>query len=232
MNDAGVSIDKLPPQNIEAEQSVLGAIIFDNDALLKALELLAADDFYRESHRRIYNSMLELFNKSDPIDIITLTDYLRKTNELDAIGGIAYLSTLANSIPTSANIRYHAKIIREKALLRALIQTSTHINTKVYEDDLEADAMVDYAENAIFQIADKRARVSFFSMKDVVKDAFKMIEHLYDKKETITGVPTGFKDLDDLTAGFQPGEPIIIGGRPGMGKQHSRLILHSMWESK
>ena len=218
MLDAGVSIDKLPPQNIEAEQSVLGAIIFDNEALPKALEMLAADDFYKESHRRLYNAMLDLFNKSEPIDIITLTDYLRKTNGLDAVGGVANLSNLANSIPTSANIRYHAKIVREKALLRALIQTATHINTKVYEDDLEADDMVDYAEKVIFDIADKRTKASFTSMKDVVKDTFKMIEHLYDKKEAITGVPTGFKDLDELTAGFQPGELIIIGGRPGMGK--------------
>ncbi|HXW68676.1 MAG TPA: DnaB-like helicase N-terminal domain-containing protein, partial [Dissulfurispiraceae bacterium] len=205
MQDAGVSIDKLPPQNIEAEQSVLGAIIFDNEALPKALEMLAADDFYRESHRRLYNAMLELFNRNEPIDIITITDYLRKTNGLDAVGGLAYLSNLANSIPTSANIRYHAKIVREKALLRALIQTATHINTKVYEDDLEADDMVDYAEKVIFDIADKRTKTSFTSMKDVVKDTFKMIEHLYDKKEAITGVPTGFKDLDELTAGFQPG---------------------------
>ncbi|MBF0505507.1 MAG: replicative DNA helicase [Nitrospirae bacterium] len=218
MKDSGVSIDKLPPQNIEAEQSVLGAIIFDNEALPKALEMLAPEDFYRESHRRLYNSMLDLFNKNDPIDIITLTDHLRKTDELDAVGGIAYLSTLADSIPTSANIRFHAKIVREKSLLRSLIQTATHINTKVYEDDLEADEMVDYAEKVIFDIADKRTKTSFASMKDVVKDTFKLIEHLYDKKEAITGVPTGFKDLDELTAGFQPGELIIIGGRPGMGK--------------
>ncbi|MGO9015511.1 MAG: replicative DNA helicase [Dissulfurispiraceae bacterium] len=218
MQDAAVSIDKLPPQNIEAEQSVLGAIIFDNEALPKALEMLAVDDFYRESHRRLYDAMLELFNKNQPIDIITITDHLRKTNGLDAVGGITYLSNLANSIPTSANIRYHAKIVREKALLRALIQTATHISTKVYEDDLEADDMVDYAEKVIFDIADKRTKASFTTMKDVVKDTFKMIEHLYDKKEAITGVPSGFKDLDELTAGFQPGELIIIGGRPGMGK--------------
>ncbi len=218
MKDSGVSIDKLPPQNIEAEQSVLGAIIFDNEALPKALEMLAPEDFYRESHRRLYNTMLDLFNKNDPIDIVTLTDHLRKTDELDAIGGIAYLSTLVNSIPTSANIRFHARIVREKSLLRALIQTATHISTKVYEDDLEADEMVDYAEKVIFDIADKRTKTSFATMKDVVKDTFKLIEHLYDKKEAITGVPTGFKDLDELTAGFQPGELIIIGGRPGMGK--------------
>ncbi|WP_333652212.1 replicative DNA helicase [Dissulfurispira sp.] len=214
----GDMIDKLPPQNIEAEQSVLGAIIFDNEALPKALEVLSSDDFYKETHRRLYNAMLRLFEKNEPIDIVTLTDYLRRTDELEAVGGISYLSHLANSIPTSANIRYHAKIVREKALLRSLIQAATHITSKVYEDSLDADEMVDYAERMIFDIADKRTKTSFVSLKDVIKDTFKMIEHLYDKKEAITGVPSGFKDIDELTSGFQPGDLIIIGGRPGMGK--------------
>ncbi len=211
-------IDKLPPQNIEAEQSVLGAIIFDNEALPKALEILSSDDFYKETHRRLYNAMCGLFEKNEPIDIVTLTDYLRRTDELEAVGGISYLSHLANSIPTSANIRYHAKIVREKALLRSLIQAATHITSRVYEDSLDADEMVDYAEKMIFDIADKRTKTSFTSLKDVIKDTFKMIEHLYDKKEAITGVPSGFKDIDELTSGFQPGDLIIIGGRPGMGK--------------
>lgn len=211
-------IDKLPPQNIEAEQSVLGAIIFDNEALPKALEVLNSDDFYKETHRRLYNAMIGLFEKNEPIDIVTLTDYLRKKDELEAVGGISYLSYLANTIPTSANIRYHAKIVREKALLRSLIQTATHITSRVYEDSFDADEMVDYAEKMIFDIADKRTKTSFASLKDVIKDTFKMIEHLYDKKEAITGVPSGFKDIDELTSGFQPGDLIIIGGRPGMGK--------------
>lgn len=211
-------IDKLPPQNIDAEQSVLGAIIFDNEALPKALELLSPEDFYKDTHRRIYNAVVGLFEKNEPIDIVTLTDYLRKNNELDSIGGISYLSYLANNIPTSANIRYHAKIVREKALLRALIQTATHITSRVYEDSLDADEMVDYAEKMVFDIADKRIRTSFVGLKDVIKDTFKMIEHLYDKKEAITGVPSGFKDIDELTSGFQPSDLIIIGGRPGMGK--------------
>ncbi|MBI3593284.1 MAG: replicative DNA helicase, partial [Nitrospirae bacterium] len=218
LREADMGIDKLPPQNIEAEQSVLGAIIFDNEALFKAVEALTPDDFYRESHRRLYNAMLELFNKNEPIDIITLTDYLRKTNDLEAVGGISYLSTLANSIPTSANVRYHSKIVREKSLLRSLVQTATNISAKVYEDSLDADEMVDYAEKMIFDIADKRTNASFSSMHDVVIDSIKMVEHLYNKKEAITGVATGFKDLDEITAGFQPGDLIIIGGRPGMGK--------------
>jgi len=215
---ADVNIDKLPPQNVEAEQSVLGAIVFDNEALPKIVELLVAEDFYRESHRRLFHAMLDLFNRSEPIDIITLTDYLRKSGDLDTVGGIAYLTTLANSIPTSANIRYHAKIVREKSLLRALIQTATQITSKVYEDSLEAEEMVDYAEKMVFDIADKRTKVAFTDMKTIVKDSIKLIEQLYDKKESITGAASGFKDLDELTSGFQPGELIIIGGRPGMGK--------------
>ncbi|MBZ0156457.1 MAG: replicative DNA helicase [Alphaproteobacteria bacterium] len=218
MKLSDVAIDKLPPQNIEAEQSVLGSIIFDNEALPKVLEVLSPDDFYKDSHRRLYNAMLDLFDRNEPIDIITLTDHLKKNSELESVGGIAYLTALANSVPTSANIRYHSKIIREKALLRALIQTATHITAKVYEDSLDADEMVDYAEKMVFDIADKRTKVSFSDMKSIVKDSIRMIEQLYDKKETITGAPTGFKDLDEMTAGFQPGDLIIIGGRPGMGK--------------
>lgn len=218
MRETDLAIDKLPPQNLEAEQSVLGAIIIDNEALSKAIEILNPDDFYKDSHRRLFNSMIGLFEKNEPIDIITLTDILRRNNDLDPIGGIAYLSLLANSIPTSANIRYHSRIVREKALLRALISTSNNINAKVYEDNLDADEMVDYAEKMIFDIADKRTKIAFSTMKDVIKDTFKMIEHLHDKKEAITGIPSGFNDLDEITSGFQPGDLIIVGGRPGMGK--------------
>ncbi len=219
MRAIDVNIDRLPPQNLEAEQSVLGAIIIDNEALPKAMEVLGGDeDFYKDSHKRIYRAMLELFNRGEPIDIITLTDYLRKTDELESIGGIAYLSFLANSILTAANVRYHSKIVREKALLRSLLNAASHIASKVYEDDLEADEMVDYAEKIIFEIAENRIKVSFSNIKDIMKDTFKSIQHLYEKKEAITGIPSGFKDLDELTAGFQRGDLIIIGGRPGMGK--------------
>ncbi|MDI6801342.1 MAG: replicative DNA helicase [Thermodesulfovibrionales bacterium] len=213
-----LSIDRLPPQNIEAEQSVLGAIILDNESLPKALEILTQDDFYKESHRRLYDAIIDLFEKNEPIDIVTLTDHLRKNNELDAVGGISYLSNLANNIPTSANIRYHARIVREKALLRSLIRTATQIVSEVYEESRDADEMVDHAEKLIFDIADKRTKISFSRLKNIIKDTFKMIEHLYNKKEAITGVPSGFKDIDELTSGFQPCDLIIIGGRPGMGK--------------
>jgi len=218
LKEADLTITKLPPQNIEAEQAVLGAIILDNEALPKSLEILSQDDFYRESHRRLYRAILDLFEKNDPIDIVTVSDFLRKSGDLDMVGGVAYLSTLVDSVPTSANIRYHARIVREKALLRHLIRTATNITTKVYEDSSDPDELVDNAERMIFEIAEQRTKTSFATMKDVIKDTFKMIEHLYDKKEAITGVASGFKDLDELTSGFQAGDLIVIGGRPGMGK--------------
>lgn len=211
-------INRLPPQNIEAEQSVLGAIILDNEALPKAIEALSPDDFYKETHRRLYKSIIALFERSEPIDIVTLTDYLRKSDEIEAVGGISYLSYLANSIPTSANIRYHAKIVSEKSMLRALIRTATQITSEVYENSRDVDEVIDYAQKMIFDITDKRTKISFSPLRDVIKDTFKMIEHLYDKKEAITGVPSGFKDIDELTSGFQSGDLIIVGGRPGMGK--------------
>lgn len=219
MRAMDVNIDKLPPQNLDAEQSVLGGIILDNEALPKAMEILGGDeDFYKDSHRRLYRAMLELFNRGEPVDIITLSDYLSKANELDSVGGIAYLSSLANSLLTAANIRYHSRIVREKALMRLLLSTSTHIISRVYDNDLDADEMVDYAEKMIFEVAEKRIKTSFVTMKDVIRDTFKVIEHLYEKKEVVTGISSGFKDLDEITSGFQRGDLIIIGGRPGMGK--------------
>lgn len=211
-------IDRLPPQNLEAEQSVLGAILLDNDAIFKTVDIVSEIDFYREAHKRIYGAMSSLSEKNEPVDIITLTDYLKKSNELEAVGGISYLSQLANMVPTAANVRYHAKIVREKAVLRALIHASTNIAAMVYEESSDAFKMVDDAERMVFEIADNRNKNAFASMNSVVKDTIKQIEKLHGKQEDITGMPTGFKDLDELTSGLQPGDLIIIGGRPGMGK--------------
>jgi replicative DNA helicase len=218
MKEVDLHLDKLPPQNIEAEQSVLGAILIDNEALPKTLEILDPEDFYKLSHRKIFYAMIDLFDKNEPIDLITLTDSLKKKNDMEAVGGVSYLSSLANTIPTAANIKYHSHIVREKALLRGLLRSANEIAGKVYEAGLDAEDLVDYAEKSIFDISDKRVKASFVTLKEVIKDSFEMIEHLYDKKETVTGVPSGFKDLDDLTTGFQKGDLIIIGGRPSMGK--------------
>ncbi|MEC4685482.1 MAG: replicative DNA helicase [Nitrospirota bacterium] len=219
------ALDKLPPQNLEAEQSILGAILLDNEALLKSLEVMTADDFYRNTHRMIFNSMLELFEKNEPIDLITLTDHLRTKNKLESIGGVSYLSSLVNVIPTSANVRYHSKIVKEKALMRNLIRSATDIATTVYEENLPADDLVDFAEKTIFEISDKRIKAPFSRLKEIIKDSFEMIEQLYDRKEAITGVPSGFRDLDEVTTGFQPGDLIIVGGRPSMGKTAFALNL-------
>lgn len=218
MEEINLHLSKLPPQNLEAEQSILGAILIDNDALPKALEILDPEDFYKLSHKKIFNAMITLFEKNEPIDLITLTDYLRKKDELEQVGGISYISSLINMTPTAANIKYHSKIVREKSLLRGLLRASNEIARKVYEDSHDAEELVDYAERSIFTISDKKVKASFVPLKDVIKDSFEMIEHLYDKKDTITGVPSGFKDLDELTTGFQKGDFIIVGGRPSMGK--------------
>jgi replicative DNA helicase len=218
MRNTDVAVDRLPPQNIEAEQSVLGAILIENDAFPKALEFLTPEDFYREPHRKVFIAMIELFEKNEAVDLITVADVLTRKNELEVAGGIPYLSSLASHIPTAANIRYHSKIVKEKALLRDILRSTTEIASKVYESSLDAEELVDYAEKTIFDIADRRTKTPFSSLRDVIKSSFEMIEHLYNRKDTITGTPSGFSDLDELTTGFQPGDFIIIGGRPSMGK--------------
>ncbi len=215
---AGGGFDKLPPQNLEAEQAVLGAVLLENSALTKALDHIAAEDFYRESHRKIFASMLDLFDKDEAVDLVTLTDQLKSKGELEAVGGQSYLAELASMVPTAANIRYHAKIVSEKALLRYLLRSSTEIAGKVYEDTSEAAELLDYAEKSIFEISDRRIKGSFSNLREVIRDSFEMIEDLYDKKEAITGTPSGFKDLDEKTTGFQRGDLIVVGGRPSMGK--------------
>jgi len=218
MRDSEVQKDRVPPQSIEAEQSVLGAILLDNDALYTAVEMLVADDFYRDAHKKIYQAMADLHRKPEPVDIITLTEFMKVRGELEAIGGLQYLSSLASIVATSANVRYHARIIKEKALVRGLLTSVTDIAKNVYESEQDADELIDFAEKTIFTLHDRKVKTAFYPMKDLITDTFVTIERLYDRKEAITGVPSGFKDIDDLTTGFQKGDLIIIGGRPGMGK--------------
>jgi replicative DNA helicase len=218
MNESNLSLDKLPPQNLEAEQSVLGAVLLDNNALYTAFELITQDDFYKDSNRKIFVAMTELLEKNEPIDIITLTDHLRKKDNLDTVGGTQYLTSLVSMIPTSANVRFHSKIVREKSMVRGLLRSVTDIARNVYETEQDAEELIDYAEKTIFDLSEKRISPSFSVLKDVIKDSFQMIEQLYDKKQTVTGVPSGFKELDELTTGLQKSDLIIIGGRPSMGK--------------
>lgn len=213
--------DKIPPQNIEAEQAVLGAILQDNESLLRSIEILGESGeriFYREAHKKIYSSMLDLFEKNEPIDLLTVTEALRKKGQLEAVGGASYLTTLLGSTPTSANVAYHAKLVKEKAILRDLIRTSTDIITQSYEDTDDVEELLDKAERTIFKISEKKIQPSFHPMKEIIKEGFKDIEKLYDKKGIITGVPTGFTDFDQKTSGLQRSELIILAGRPGTGK--------------
>ena len=218
MNELNPSPHKLPPQNVEAEQSILGGILIENDAINKVTEILTPDDFYRDAHRKIYNALTNLTERDEPADLVTLTNELRKLNQLDAVGGASYVASLIDSVPTAANIEYYAKIVKEKGILRKLIQTSTEIITQSYEDRGDVETFIDEAERAIFQISERRVKPSFYPIRDIVKQSFKTIERLFERKELVTGVPSGFRELDQKTAGFQPSDLIIVAGRPSMGK--------------
>ncbi|RLA77901.1 MAG: replicative DNA helicase [Deltaproteobacteria bacterium] len=209
---------KVPPHSLEAEQSVLGGIIIDNDALHRVLELLRPEDFYREAHQKIYEAMISLFERGEPLDLITLTNELKRSKTLEKAGGASYLAQLADAVPTAANVAHYAKIVKEKALLRRLIAAATEIAAECYREGQDIEELLDRAEQVIFGISQFRIRPSFYPMKEVLKEAFRTIERLYEKKELITGVPSGFKDLDRKTAGFQPSDLIIVAGRPSMGK--------------
>jgi len=218
MKQLDVVLDRLQPQNIEAEQAVLGAVLLENEALASALEFLAPEDFYKDSHKKIFLAMLDLYEKNEPIDLITVTNQLDKKAQLEDVGGASYLSHLQNLIPTAANVRYHSKIVKEKSILRNLIKTATEIVAMSYDESVEVKELLDAAETKVFALSEKTIRGSFVHVKDVLKDTIELVDKLYNKKELITGIPSGFTDLDILTTGFHPGDLIIVGARPGMGK--------------
>ncbi|RLA82877.1 MAG: replicative DNA helicase, partial [Deltaproteobacteria bacterium] len=213
-----VPLHKVPPQSLESEQSVLGGIIIDNEAFHKVAEFLRPEDFYKEAHQKIYEAMLSLYERGEPLDLITIVNELKKNKVLEKVGGASYLAQLAEVVPTAANILHYARIVKEKALLRQLISAATEIVTECYREEEDIEELLDRAERLIFSISEFRVRPSFYPMKEVLKDTFKVIERLYERKELVTGVPSGFKDLDRLTAGFQPSDLIIVAGRPSMGK--------------
>lgn len=218
---------RLPPQSVEAEVSVLGGILLENDALNKVLEILNESDFYRESHRKIFSAIIALYERSEPADLITLSEELKRLNQLEAIGGIDYLSSLVNTVPTAANIVYYSKIVKEKSLLRKLINRATDIISQGYEHSGEVDDLLDRAEKSIFEITEDRVRPSFYHLKDVLKSSFRTIEKLYEKRQLITGVPTGFHKLDEMTSGLQAADLIVVAGRPSMGKTAFALNIAS-----
>jgi replicative DNA helicase len=212
------NLRKVPPQNLEAESSVLGGILLENEAINLVLELLRPEDFYRESHRKVFRAMIELSDRSEPVDLITLSDFLKGRGELEAAGGTAYLASLADFVPTAANISYYARIVREKSILRHLINAATEIATRGFEEQGNVDEFLDTAEKVIFDISERKVKASFVAVGDMIKETLKTVEKLYERKEMVTGVPTGYDDLDRLTAGLQPSDLVIVAGRPSMGK--------------
>ncbi|WIW70680.1 MULTISPECIES: replicative DNA helicase [Anaerosinus] len=220
-------IERVPPQNIEAEQAVLGAMLIEKEAISKVAEFVKGADFYREAHRIIFDVMLELFNKNEAVDLVTVIELLRKNDQLEKVGGIAYVTSLANSVPTAANVTYHGKIVEEKALLRQLINSATEIAGMGYEDSEEVADILDKAEKKILEVSERKINGDFTPIKKIVLDTFSKIEQLYDSKGGITGLSTGFKDLDKLTSGLQPSDLILIAARPSMGKTAFTLNIAS-----
>jgi replicative DNA helicase len=236
---------KIPPHSLEAERAVLGAILLERESLPKAIELLKPADFYKEGHRKIFDATLGLFERNEPVDLLTVSEELKR-RELEEVGGAAALAGLVEEATTAAHLLSYGAIVREKALLRDLIRISTEIIGQSYEARDDVDKLLDEAERLIFQLSERRMQGSAFPVRAILKDTFEHIEKLYDRKEHITGLATGFDDLDRMTSGFQPSDFIIIAGRPSMGKtafalniakyagveDHKRVLIMSLEMSK
>src|SRR5499425_2207050 len=223
MPDAAVA-ERTLPHNLEAERSVLGAILLHNDAFNLAAEVIDSLDFFRDAHRRIFDRMVKLSERSGAIDLVTLKDELSRSGELDDVGGPAYIAALVDGVPRSMNVEHYARIIKEKSTLRTLIFSANKILSTAYEAEEEADVILDQAEHAIFAIADDKVRDGFVSLRDLAQSSFDTIEKLHARKELITGVPTGFTDLDEMTSGLQRADLVIVAARPSMGK--TSLVLN------
>jgi len=211
-------VEKVPPQSVEAETAVLGSMLIEEDAIAKAIEILDEGSFYKESHKRIFTTVVELYDKNKAIDLVTLIDELKKRGTLEEVGGPSYVTSLTTVVPTSANIVHYAKIVKEKNLLRKLINTATQIVSEGYEHSGDVDILLDKAEQLIFDITSDKVETKIVPLKEIIKDSIEVIDSLYQRKENITGVATGFHDLDILTAGLQRSDLIVIAGRPSMGK--------------
>jgi replicative DNA helicase len=215
---ADISLEKGLPHNLEAERCVLGAIILDNSLIDQAVEIIRPDDFYLANHRLIFDQMLALSEKSEGIDLVTLSELLSQTGQLENIGGASYVSSLVDGVPRLTNLANYAQIIREKATLRRLIKSSTAIITECYEQQQDVDSILDSAEKAIFDLAESNIRTGFVPFNEIAKLGLKKIEEASKRKQMITGIPTGFKVLDELTSGLQPSDLVILAARPSMGK--------------
>lgn len=210
--------DRLPPQNIEAEQAVLGSILLHPDALVSAMEFIESEDFYRRSHQLIFQTMMELNNRNEAIDVVTVSNLLNGKNQLEDVGGMPYMAEISGVVPTAANIEHYSKIVEEKSLLRRLIRTATEIAADGYEESDGVPALLDKAERTILEVSEKRNRSGFTPISQILNQTIEQIDQLYQNNEEITGLSTGYKMLDQMTAGLQKDELIILAARPGVGK--------------
>lgn len=211
-------VRRLPPQNLEAEQAVLGGVFLRNTVFHSLIDLLVEDDFYSPAHRIIYRTFQDLYRQNTPIDLLTVSEHLRKTEELDAVGGPVYLTSLTESVASAANAEHYAQIVKEKAVRRALIQVGSDMITRSFESGAELEGLLDNAQQEVFAVAEAKSRSIFQPTRELVKDVFEQLEKRVERQELVTGVATGYHKFDELTAGLQPTDLIIVAGRPAMGK--------------
>lgn len=225
MNMGSVKLDKVPPQNIDAERAVLGAMLMSDggkEAIPRVVEILGdsptGNGFYREAHQKIYTAILNLFERGEPADLLTVTRELERTGDLEKVGGVPYIDEMIDSVPTAANVEYYAQMVKDEALRRRLIYASAQIYNESFDNSEDIDMLLDKAERAILDIRQEKVDRGFIPLKRIIKSSFSAIQELFNKKEHVTGVPSGFIDLDKETSGFQPSDFVVIAGRPGMGK--------------
>ena len=220
-----MDLGKIPPHDIEAEQAVIGSMLTDSDAVVEAIEVLKPDDFYRQDNKTIYEAILNLYNRAEPIDIITVKSELTSLGKLEAIGGLEYIAVLPDKVPTTANVDKYIKIVEEKAILRNLIKTANELIDLGYAENEEIDSIMDHAEKKIFEISQGKNQKGYSALKDILVESFSEIEKLYNQKQAITGIPTGFADLDYKTAGLHNSDLILVAARPAMGKSAFALNI-------
>ncbi len=220
-----MEVGKVPPHDLEAEQAVIGSMITDNDAVISSIEVLKPEDFYREDNKIIYTAMVNLYNRAEPIDLITVKSELESMGKFDQVGGIEYIAELPEKVPTTANANKYIKIVEEKSILRNLIKTANEIIELGYDPTQELDDIMEGAEKKIFNLMQDKNQKGYAQLKDVLVDSFTQLEELYNRKQHITGIPSGFADLDYRTAGFHGSELILIAARPAMGKSAFALNI-------
>lgn len=222
-----MNVGKIPPNDVEAEQAVLGSMLLDKDAVINAVEVLKPEDFYREENKLIFSAMLALYGRAEPVDMITVKDELVSLGKLDVCGGLEYIAELSDKVPTTANTENYIKIVEEKSMLRSLIKTSNELIDLGYDQTLEVDEIIEKAEKNVFDLLKNRNQKGYTPIKEVLIETFAQIERLYNQKEAITGIPTGFVDLDNKTAGLHGSELILVAARPAMGKTAFALNIAS-----